>query len=151
MEPSLTLLCRAGEVRFLLPAASVTRVLGAAAFVRLSGLPNAACGVVNVAGENLVVVDARALFLEPSAPLSPEQRFVLFHAPRGWVLWVDEVLGVREVHRWQRDALEVEPESIVRFAVRLDRESLPLLDVDAVAPGELVKRGDADVSALEAS
>jgi chemotaxis signal transduction protein len=148
MEPWLTLLCRAGEVRFLVPAASVTRVLGAAAFVRVAGLPGAVCGVVNVSGNNLPLVDARALFVEPSAALSPEQRFIVFHAPRGWLLWTDEVLGVREVHRWQRDKLEVEPDAIVRYAVRLERESLPMLDVNAVAPGELVTRED-DMVALE--
>jgi chemotaxis signal transduction protein len=148
MESSLTLLCRAGERRFLLSAASVSRVLGAAAFVPLSGLPKAVCGVVNLAGENLPLVDARVLLGEDRATLTPEQRFVVFHAPHGWLLWVDEVLGVREIHRGQRDRLEVEPGSLARFAVRLERESVPLLEVDAIAPGEIVRREDASSGAV---
>jgi chemotaxis signal transduction protein len=137
--PLLTLLCRAGEARFAVPASAVVRVLGAAAFTPVAGLPGAAVGVVNVAGENLPLVAARGLLAQPTAALTLEQQFVLFDAPLGWVLWVDGVDEVLNVHAEQCDALSVAPGSAARFALRLPHETVPLMDVDAIAPPALVR------------
>jgi chemotaxis signal transduction protein len=137
--PLLTLLCRSGTHRFALPAGAVTRVLGAAAFTRVSGLPGAAVGLVNVAGENLPLVDARRVFGQAVTELNPEQRFVEFDRPRRWLLWVDAVESALEIQATQCDALSVDETAPARFALRLEQETVPLLDLARLEPGELVR------------
>ncbi len=137
--PLLILLCRSGSDRFALPAGAVARVLGAAAFTRVSGLPGAAVGLVNLAGENLPLVDARRVFGQAVTALHPEQRFVEFDRPRRWLLWVDAVESALEVQPAQCDALSVDETAPARFALRLEQETVPLMDLERLEPGELVR------------
>jgi chemotaxis signal transduction protein len=137
--PLLTLLCRAGTRRFFAPAASVTRVIGATAFTPVAGLPGAAVGVVNVAGENLALVDSRLALGETQSVLHPAQRFLQFDAPKPWLLWVDAVESVQELSAEQCDALTVGDAATVRYAVRLKNETLPLIDPIPLEPGVIVQ------------
>jgi chemotaxis signal transduction protein len=137
--PLLTLLCRAGKRRFLAPAASVARVMGAAAFTPVVGLPGAAVGVINVAGENLALVDSRLALGEAPGVLNPTQRFLQFDAPRPWLLWVDEVESVQALNLEQCDALLVNEAAPARHAVRLNNETLPLIDLVTLEPGALIQ------------
>jgi hypothetical protein len=46
---------------------------------------------------------------------------------------------MQELSAQQCDALEVSPESPARFAVRLQDETLPLLDLTPLEPGALIQ------------
>ena len=136
--PLLVLVCRCEAQRFALPAAQVTRILGAVQFVSLTGLSGCAVGIVNVAGVNLALCDSRiALGLE-QAELKPSDRFIeLEPAPQGtrcWLLWVEEVIEVITVTNDQCDTLRVADRATVRHALRLPLETVPLLNLLALEP-----------------
>lgn len=139
--PLLVLLCRCAEQRFALPAALVTRVLGAAQFVAVQHLSGCAVGVVNVANVNLALCDSRLALGLPSAALLPEQRFIELEGWRGsrrWLLWVEEVIGVITVTQAQCDALPVPIGAPVKHALRLPLETVPLLDLVAIEPDAVI-------------
>ena len=134
--PLLVLICRCADRRFALPAATVTRVLGAAQFVGIQRLRGCAVGVVNVAGVNLALCDARLALNLPITALLPEQRFIELegvHQSRRWLLWVEEVIGISAVSQAQCDALDVSnDDATVLHALRLPLETVPLLNLRAV-------------------
>jgi chemotaxis signal transduction protein len=135
--PLLILLCRCADQRFALPAAPVTRVLGAAQFVAVQQMRSPAVGVVNVANVNLALCDSRLALGLPSAALLPEQRFIELDGvreSRRWLLWVEEVIGIFSVTQSQCDALPVSDGTPVRHALRLPLETVPLLDLVALEP-----------------
>ena len=140
--PLLVVLCRCLDQRFALPAAHVTRVLGAAQFVGIAGLGGCAVGIVNVAGVNLALCDVRVALGLASAELQPADHFVELessaHGARRWLLWVEEVIGIISVTQAQCDALLTPEGAAVRHALRLPLESLPLLDLTVLEPSAVI-------------
>ncbi len=140
--PLLVLLCRCADRRFALPAAPVTRVLGAAQFVSLPGLGGCAVGIVNVANVNLGLCDSRIALGVPSAALSPTDRFIelepALRSSSRWLLWVEEVVGIITVTSDQCDALHVAGDAFARHALRLPLESVALLNLAALEPSAVV-------------
>lgn len=140
--PLLVLLCRCLDQRFALPAAQVTRVLGAAQFVSIAGLGGCAVGIVNVAGVNLALCDSRIALGFASAAIVPADRFVELGAAtpgtRRWLLWVEEVIGIITVTQAQCDLLSTPDGATVRHALRLPLETVPLLNLAALEPGVVI-------------
>ncbi len=135
----LVVLCRCAGLRFALPATQVRRVLGAVQFVSLTGLGGCVVGIVNVANVNLGLCDARIALGLTSAHLEPSHRFIELESAtvgtRHWLLWVEEVIGIIAVTADQLDGLRVADNAVVRHALRLPLETVPLLDLAALEPG----------------
>ena len=140
--PLLVVMCRCLDQPFALPAAQVRRVLGAAQFVAVAGFGGCAVGIVNVAGVNLALCDSRVALGLSSAELKPTDRFIELEGSAlgasRWLLWVEEVLEIITVTQSQCDALHVADGALVRHALRLPLETVPLLDLASLEPGAVI-------------
>lgn len=96
-----------GDARFALPASCVREVTRAVALTELPKAPPIIEGVINVRGDLAPVLDIRQRFRQPSAPLHPDQHFIVAWAgQRLVVLRVDRVTDLVEV-----DESAIEPVS----------------------------------------
>ena len=83
---------------FALPATEVVEVLRMAAPAPVPGAPPAVRGVLDVRGEVVLVVDARAALGGSPRPVRPEEHLLVLDAgSRRLALEVERVTGVREV------------------------------------------------------
>lgn len=139
----LVLLCRAGGRAFALMAHTVVRVHGATAFVAVADLGAHAVGVVNVAGQNVALVSAASALGEARSALEPTQRFVdIADAGERWLLWVDEARDVIRAHEDQFDVLGTPADAPIRSLLRLSQETVPVLNVAALAPKQVFARAE---------
>ena len=130
------MLLRVGGATIAIPAAAAREVAPRTPAIRLPGTPEFVCGVVNVRGTLVPLVDlGRLLGAEPADP-------------SGWVVTLDL--------EGRRCALAVDSLPVLRAAdappgarpatqafltaeVRVDGATLPLLDVDALADDILIQ------------
>ncbi len=136
----LALVCRAQNTRFVVSAEVVNRIFNAATWLPLSGLPRGAMGVLNVAGENLVVVDPRIFFAQPVGTLALEHHLIELNSPRRFLLWVDAVETSLEIDPAQIEAVATSADAFVKHLVRFADETLPLIDVAVLDPGDLISQ-----------
>lgn len=81
--------------RLALPLSAVRRVVRAAEVTVLPGAPDVVCGVIDVQGEVIAVLDARARLGLPQRTVGPDDQFLIAHTPeRPLALVVDAVQGV---------------------------------------------------------
>jgi purine-binding chemotaxis protein CheW len=89
------LLFRSGGQVFAVDAGAVREVLPAMPSTRIPGAPAAVCGLVNVRGTLVTVVDAaQAMGLGPASPGSAGMLVLVEHRSRPVGLAVDEVLDL---------------------------------------------------------
>ena len=88
---------RVGLREFALPFAVVSQVVRAVAVSATSDMPPFSCGMVDIRGDVVPVIDVRKRFSLPERSLAPADHFIVAHTPkRTLVLWVDMVHGVAE-------------------------------------------------------
>jgi chemotaxis signal transduction protein len=136
----LALICRTDKARFVLSAEVVTRIVGAATWLPLEGLPNGVVGVLNLAGANLPVVDPRQRLGQAQTALGLEHHLIEIHHPRRYLLWVDAVESSLELNSDQIENIATAPGALAHQLVRFSDETLPLVRSEAFDPGELVGR-----------
>lgn len=136
----LALICRTDKARFVLPAEAVARILVAADWLPLEGLPAGVVGVLNVAGTNLAVVDPRLRLQQSVGVLSLEHHFIEIISPRRFLLWVDAVEQSVEITNDQLERVATSAGSVALQLVRFDHETLPLLRPEVFDPGQLLSR-----------
>jgi chemotaxis signal transduction protein len=138
--PVLALICRTDKARFVLSAEFVTRIVGAATWLQLEGLPGGVVGVLNLAGANLPVVDPRQRLGQEKTALGLEHHLIELHYPRRFLLWVDAVESSLELNSEQIETIATAPGALANQLVRFADETLPLVRPEAFDPGELVGR-----------
>ena len=80
---------------FALPLDAVTRVVRAVEITPLPDAPEGVCGVIDVQGEIVPVIDLRSRFALPRRELAIDDQFLVARtAKRVLALWVDRVSGV---------------------------------------------------------
>ncbi len=90
---------RVGVQHFALPFAAVSKVVRAVAMTAVPAPTPFVCGVVNIHGKIVPVVDIRKRFLLAERELAPADHFIVACTPqRMLVLWVDAAQGVIEYH-----------------------------------------------------
>ncbi len=134
----LALICRTDKARFVLSAEHVLRILTAATWLPIKGLPSGAVGVLNVAGTNLVVVDPRERLAQGQNTLSLEHHFIELVFPRRFLLWVDAVEQSLEIDASQIEQVATSSGSVATQLVRFADETLPLVRAEIFDPGELI-------------
>jgi purine-binding chemotaxis protein CheW len=91
-------------LRLALPLMSVRRVVAAAYTSPLPSAPASVCGVIELQGEMVAVLDMRARLALPSRALRPADCFLIVDLQdRALAVWVDEVEGVVEVRGEPQD------------------------------------------------
>ncbi|MFN3267545.1 MAG: chemotaxis protein CheW [Deinococcales bacterium] len=136
----LALICRANKVRFVLSADVVERIVTAAAWLPLEGLPSGVVGVLNLAGTNLPVVDSRERLGEHKTTLDLEHHFIEMKYPRRVLLWVDAVENSLELNQEQIEPIVTSAGALASQLVRFPEETLPLVRPEAFDPGDLLRR-----------
>ncbi len=144
----LALICKTDKARFVLSAEHVARILTAATWLPLEGLPDGVVGMLNVAGVNLAVVDPRPRLAQNQLALSLEHHFIEMTFPRRFLLWVDAVEESIELEPTQIERLATNAGAVATHLVRFPEETLPLLRPEAFDPGDLISAISADVSSL---
>lgn len=135
----LALICRTNKARFVLSADFIERIVNAAAWLPLEGLPNGVVGVLNLAGSNLPVVDPRERLGEEKIPLHLEHHFIEMKFPRRYLLWVDAVESSLELNPEQIEAIATNSGALANQLVRFAEETLPLMRPEAFDPGDLLR------------
>jgi chemotaxis signal transduction protein len=108
------------EQTYALQIGEVERIVRAVEVKPLPESPPHVCGVVNVQGKILPVVDLRVRFGQSSREIRPEDHFIIARTPNfSVVLPVDAALGSREVSGWVDP-----PDDDIRF--RAVRKVVPL-------------------------
>jgi len=133
-EPQMSLfefVCR--EHRFALPLSCVRRVLPSAQPSPLPGAPQLVCGVLNIAGEPIAVLDFAHRLGASESPIRPSQRILLADLgefPVG--LLIDEALGVtvRDDAELRAMPQQVSQPGIVSSIVRLADGVCLIVDPD---------------------
>ena len=96
-----------GERRFGLPLGSVERVIRAVAVTPLPQAPSIVCGVVNMQGQVIPVIDIRRHLGVQGREIALSDQLLVAHTPRRTLaMMVDAVTGVAECD--ERDWVAVE-------------------------------------------
>jgi chemotaxis signal transduction protein len=161
-DTRLLVIGRIGDHRFALPAAAIGSCLRMAAVTPLPDVPGGVVGVLNLNGVILPVVDPRPRFGLPTPPYHPEQYLVLVRARRDYLLWVDRLeqtfaarrgdfaptgldgeatgvagaTGAPEVTSSGAGAGVTGRPAFVHSLVRIAGEVVPVLSLEALAPGQ---------------
>jgi chemotaxis signal transduction protein len=136
----LALVCRTHEARFVLSAEHVTRIVNAATWLPLEGLPQGVVGVLNLSGANLPVIDPRERLGQEKKPLALEHHLIEIHYPRRYLLWVDAVETTLELSPEQVEPIATSAGALANHLVRFADQTLPLVRPEAFDPGELLGR-----------
>lgn len=127
-----------GARQYALRSSEVVRVLPMCAWTPLYG-SEGPLGLVEIAGTLHPVMDPRPRLGLERVDIALEHHLLLIDAQPAFVLWVDGVEEVFEVAQGQVQQLEVFEGSPVRFLVRHQGETLPLLESGYFSPGEFVR------------
>jgi chemotaxis signal transduction protein len=123
-----------------LSAEYVTRIVNAATWLPLEGLPQGVVGVLNLSGANLPVVDPRQRLGQPKKDLNLEHHLIEIHHPRRYLLWVDAVETTIELNPEQIEAIATSAGALANQLVRFADHTLPLVRPEAFDPGQLLGR-----------
>ncbi len=86
---------RVGLHDFAMPFSGVSQVVRAVAVTAVPDAPPFGCGVINVQGKIVHVIDVRKRFRLPERALAPADHFIIVCTPRRTLaLWVDAAQGV---------------------------------------------------------
>jgi purine-binding chemotaxis protein CheW len=135
---------------FGLALEAVREVVRAVAVTPLPGAPAVVEGAIDVRGELAPVLDVRARFGVPPAPLHPDQHMLIAHAgARLVVLRVDRVVALREVGAGTIAATDSVAPGLQRLAgiARLEDGLVLIQDLEAFltqAEGEALDRALAE-------
>ncbi len=98
MESSLYLLFTVDANYFALHVSQIERVLPAAEVTPIQDVPDYLCGVINLGGSLLPVLDMRRFMGFKPQELKPHHYFILTQSlERYLLLWVDQVEEVKEL------------------------------------------------------
>jgi len=130
-----------GARHYALRSSELTRVLPMCAWTPLHG-SEGPLGLLEIAGILHPVMDPRPRLGLETVDIALEHHLLLIAAQDSqpaFVLWVDRVEAVFEVSSGEVQRLEVFEGSPVRFLVRHQGETLPLLECAYFSPGEFVR------------
>jgi chemotaxis signal transduction protein len=134
----LALICKTDQARFVLSAEYVARIVNAATWLPLEGLPKGVVGVLNLAGANLPVVDPRERLGQAKTNLSLEHHLVEINHPRRFLLWVDAVEITLVLEPEQIETIATNAGALANQLVRFPDHTLPLVRPEAFDPGQLL-------------
>ena len=130
------MLLRVGDKTIAIPAASAREVLPRTTAIRLPAAPEFVCGVVNVRGTLVPLVDLGRLL--SSAPANPSGWVVTLElGGRRCALAVDSLPVLRAADA--PPGARTDGDGFLRQEVRVAGATLPLLDVDALADDLLLQ------------
>jgi chemotaxis signal transduction protein len=135
-EPEICVLFLIDGQTYALQIGEVERIVRAVEVKPLPESPPHVCGVVNVQGKVLPVVDLRVRFGQETRDIRPEDHFIIARTPNfSLVLPVDAALGSREVSGWVDPPDDEARFRAVRKVVPLDLGNVYALDLDRVLFG----------------
>jgi purine-binding chemotaxis protein CheW len=128
----LMVTCRLGPQHYGLPIEAVREVVRLPALLSLAGAPPYVCGMLNMRGNYLPVLDGRILIGEPATYDLSNQVILAGHDTPEVGLLVDEVLEVQtlDLSRWT--PLHHQAASFLQGVINTARGSVVLFDLDAL-------------------
>jgi purine-binding chemotaxis protein CheW len=149
LDAGASLLCRVGTLRCTLPLAHVAETMRPLPIEPLANTPGFVLGLSLVRGAPVPVIDAAALFGEPSG--EPERLVIVRAGSRHIGLAVDAVLGVRTIDAAVLQGLPRVAGTPAGKAISavgaLDGELLVVLEAARIVPEDVLAAIDAQVTA----
>jgi purine-binding chemotaxis protein CheW len=149
LDVGASLLCRVGTLRCTLPLAHVAETMRPLPIEPLANTPGFVLGLSLVRGTPVPVIDAAALFGEPSG--EPERLVIVRAGIRRIGLAVDAVLGVHTIDPAKLQELPRVAGPAAAKAISavgaLDGELLVVLEAARIVPDEVLAAIDAEAAA----
>jgi chemotaxis signal transduction protein len=125
-DAPLALIVRLAGRAYGLPARSVERIVPMAEPTPVPAAPASVCGLLNLHGALLPVVDPRPMLGLSTPPFHPEQHLVALSARQRFLLWVDRA-----------ELLVTTARQASEGVLSLGDEVIPMLVPDQLDPGPI--------------
>lgn len=121
------------ELNYALPLNLVIRVIHAVEIRKLPKAPEIICGIINVAGQIIPVVDVRKRFGLPVREMIPDDELIIADTgTRTVALLIDHVNGVRQISPGQQiQTKETLPYAgYIKGVIKLEEELILIYDLE---------------------
>lgn len=129
----LTVTFMIGPQQYGLPVGVVLEVVRLPALISLAGAPPVICGLLNLRGQYLPILDGRTLVGEPTTYDLNSQIVIAGHATANFGILVDQVRDVYQLDQSQRSTIPRNTAApFLQSVINSERGSVLLFDFDAL-------------------